>query len=217
MSIIKHAIISAAGMGTRLGMNMPKCLVEVNGRKIIDYLLELLKNIEDIRIVVGFMEEEVINYVKSIRSDVIFVRNPNFKITTNSYSVHLASKDLDEPFLIIDGDLIINKKSFENFLSNCEKKPEHSLVGITKSKTEEAVFTAIKKEDNENYIKSFTREEQLDYEWSGLAYLNGIKIEKNGGYIFHELEKHLPIRCEIIECWEIDTPEDLENACLSCY
>ena len=33
MSIIKHAIISAAGMGTRIGLNMPKCLLKFSSIK----------------------------------------------------------------------------------------------------------------------------------------------------------------------------------------
>ena len=57
MSIIKHAVISAAGMGSRLGLNMPKCLLQFSGTTIIQHQLELLKDIEDIRIIVGFMEE----------------------------------------------------------------------------------------------------------------------------------------------------------------
>ena len=37
MSIIKHAIISAAGMGTRLGLNLPKCLLQFSGVSIIKH------------------------------------------------------------------------------------------------------------------------------------------------------------------------------------
>ena len=81
MSIIKHAVISAAGMGTRLGLNMPKCLLQFSGVSIIKHQLELLKDIEDIRVVVGFMEEDVINVVKSIRNDAVFVRNPHYQDT----------------------------------------------------------------------------------------------------------------------------------------
>ena len=59
MSFIKHAIISAAGMGTRLGLNTPKCLLKFNGVSIIEHQLDLLRDVEDVRVVVGFMEEDL--------------------------------------------------------------------------------------------------------------------------------------------------------------
>ena len=79
MSSIKNAIISAAGMGTRLGLNIPKCLLKFNGISIIEHQLKLLKDIESVRVVVGFMEEDVIKTVKFFRNDVIFVRNPDYQ------------------------------------------------------------------------------------------------------------------------------------------
>ena len=209
MSIIKHAVISAAGMGTRLGLNQPKCLVEINNKKIIAYLLELVKDIEDIRIVVGFMEKDVIDYVKNIRSDVTFVRNPDYKTTTNSYSVYLATKDLKEPYLMVDGDLLINQPSYLDFINKVAISPRQSLIGITKAKTEEAVFVSL---NSEQQIISFTREQGQLYEWSGLAYFSNIVINEQGGYIFSELEKYLPLKTQHIVCWEIDTPDDLELA-----
>ncbi len=207
MQIIEHVIISAAGTGSRLGMNMPKCLVDIGNKKIIDYILDLVVDIKDVRIVVGFMEERVIDYVRKIRNDVVFVRNPYYQTTSNSYSVHLATRDLNKPFLIIDGDMLIEAESFVKFISECTISD--SLIGITESKTEEAVFVEL---DENSHLVEFTRERQLKYEWSGLAYLNNIDISKTGGYIYKELERYLPLKTAIIECYEIDTPEDLSLA-----
>lgn len=208
MQTIKHAVISAAGMGSRLGMNMPKCLVDIGDKKIIDYQLELLKDVEDVRIVVGFMEEKVIDYVRKIRDNVIFVRNPDYRTTTNSYSVYLATHNLIEPFLSIDGDLLIEESSFNNFISHCDGT--ESIIGITKSKTEEAVFTRL--DEQGSYITEFFRQPVQPFEWSGIAYIKDIKIMQNGGYLYRELEKHLPLKAIEIDCYEIDTPEDLSLA-----
>ena len=89
-----------------------------NGISIIKHQLSLLKNIESIRVVVGFMEEDVIDEVKSFRKDVIFVRNPNYQNTSNTYSISLAMEGIKEPSLLIDGDLLINKDSFNNFIKS---------------------------------------------------------------------------------------------------
>ena len=78
MQNVEHVIISCAGLGSRLGLNKPKCLVEIGGRALIDYQLDLLKDIPDIRIVVGFMEEELIEHVRSIHPNVTFIRNPDY-------------------------------------------------------------------------------------------------------------------------------------------
>jgi len=207
MQCIKHAIISMAGLGSRLGFNMTKGLLKVGEKRIIDYQLELLEDIPDVRIVIGFQEYKVMAHVKNIREDVTFVRNPDFRNTSNSYSIYLASKDLKDPYLIIDGDLLINKTDFQNFIKECSNE---SVIGITPTKTEEAVFVSINK--YKHLINNFQRNPKLEYEWTGLAYLNDIFIHKNQGYVYRELEKNLPLKYHILECFEIDTEADFDLA-----
>lgn len=207
MSTIKHAIISAAGMGARLGLNVPKCLLKFNGVSIIQHQLELLKNIEDVRIVVGFMEEDVIKIVKSIRSNVIFVRNPDYQNTSNTFSIGLATKGLKKPHILLDGDLLINKKSFDDFVNIFDG--ENSLIGITKSSTDDAVYVEL---NDKNEVIKFSRKEKSKYEWSGIACINNIVVTKNSPYLYEILEKHLPLKAKYIECSEIDTADDLSRA-----
>lgn len=204
----KHAIISAAGLGSRLGLNIPKCLIEINGKPLIEYQLELLKDIEDIRIVVGFMEHKVIDLVQRIRKDVVFVRNPDYKTTSNAYSVHLGTRDLKNPFIIIDGDLLIEKASFDAFLKRCNG--EESVIGITQSKTEDAVFVTA--DEKSGKMTKFHRSPKGDYEWTGIAYLKNIPVKADGKYVFTEIEPFLPLAYHNIVCYEIDTPEDLDLA-----
>ena len=207
MSIIKHAIISAAGMGTRLGLNLPKCLLQFSGTSIIQHQLELLKNIEDVRVVVGFMEENVIKTVKSIRNDVVFVRNPHYQDTSNTYSISLATKGIKEPHILLDGDLLINKESYSEFIDSFDGK--NSLVGITESSTDDAVYVQLN--DKDEVIK-FSRKIKSQYEWSGIACLSDIQVTEKDPYLYQILEKHLPLRAKHIECSEIDTADDLKRA-----
>jgi choline kinase len=205
---VKHAVISAAGLGSRLELNMPKCLVDIGSRKIIDYQLELLDDIEDVRIVIGFMEDAVIDHVLRIRDDALFVRNPDYQSTTNSYSLHLATKDLTAPFLTIDGDLLIEPESFKDFLARCDGS--QSIVGVTEAKSEEAVFAHL--DSDEHAVRAFSLNETSPYEWSGIAYLKNVAIEKNAGFVFREIDRYLPLPIQKIACHEVDTPEDLNNA-----
>ena len=47
-------VISCAGMGTRLGLGCTKALVEIEGKTLIERQLEILKDYDDIRVVVGY-------------------------------------------------------------------------------------------------------------------------------------------------------------------
>ncbi|OIQ33065.1 MAG: hypothetical protein BM555_04675 [Crocinitomix sp. MedPE-SWsnd] len=199
-------MICAAGLGSRLGLDTPKCLVPIGKHKLIYYLLELIKDIPNVRIVVGFKEEEVIKYVRSIRDDVVFIRNSNYSSTTNAYSLHLGTKDLKEPFLTIDGDMILDPTSFKSLLTKCV--PGEDLIVITEAKTEDAVFVKL---NDKKEVVEFSREPFSKYEWSGVGYLSNIKIDKDGQYVYQVIEKYLPIKSAELTCWEIDTPQDLNN------
>ncbi len=203
---VKNAVICAAGLGSRLGLDMPKCLVEIGQHRPIYYLLQVLKDVESIRIVVGFKENEVMDYVRRIRKDVVFVRNPDYRTTTNSYSLYLGTHDLQEPYITIDGDMIVNKASFDAFVAAC--KEGENVVGVTRAKTDDAVFVAF----DGDQVTQFSRERISEYEWSGISYFSDIKVRKDGHYVYQELEPHLPLKGQMIDCYEIDTPDDLAQA-----
>ena len=202
---IKNVVICAAGLGSRLGLDSPKCLVKLGKHRLIYYLLQILKDVENIRIVIGFKEEEVIEYVKGIREDVVFVRNPDYSTTSNSYSLYLGSHDLNEPFVTIDGDMIIDQENFQKFVDAIDINED--LIAVTEAKTEDAVFAKV---DENNYITEFSRKPISKYEWSGVAYFANFKVSKDGQYIYQEIEPNLPIKSVQMECWEIDTPGDLD-------
>ncbi len=203
MQTVTHAIIAAAGVGSRLGIDSPKCLLKVNGFPLIYHQLKLLEEIPDVRIVVGFKEREVIDYVRSIRSDVIFVRNDQYLMTSQNYSYWLAAKDLREPYILIDADLYIEKHSFDDFL---KESRGDNLIGYTKAKTKDAVFVEIEN----GFIHQFNRENKKTFEWCNIAYISSIKIDRDGKFVYSELEKFLPLRGKEVNVYEVDTHEDYE-------
>jgi len=114
------AIILAAGLGTRLGelgKEIPKCLLEINGKSILETKIEMLRNLglkdEDILVVMGNKgscwtkenKEKIMSIAKNI---VISYDNDS---TSNSYSAKLGLDKIDEDdVMIIDGDLVISKE-----------------------------------------------------------------------------------------------------------
>ena len=62
------AVILAAGMGNRLGKytkDNTKAMVELNGKKLIEYTLDSLEkyNVKDVVIVVGYKKENLMSYI----------------------------------------------------------------------------------------------------------------------------------------------------------
>lgn len=205
MQVVKHAVITAAGIGSRLGLNLPKCLVEVGGRPIVDYQLQLLREIEDVRIVVGFHRDDVIRHVKRVRPDAIFVCNHQYATTTTLQSLYLGVNSLREPFLCIDGDVIPEPKTFRGFMGACESRMP--LTAIARARSTDAVYAVV--DSALSVVQALVRTPASEWEWPGISYLPPEMIEDKKTFVYQQLEKRLPISAYPIECWEIDTPEDL--------
>ena len=118
MPTVKNVVIAVAGMGKRLGLGKAKCLVKVCDKTILEYQLNLLRDVENIFLVTGFREDDVMNFAKKIRRDIIFVRNANFQHTKTLESFYLAAKIIDDYAIFMDGDMIIEPNSFKKFLSD---------------------------------------------------------------------------------------------------
>jgi len=207
MPFVKHVIIAAAGMGNRLGKGIPKSLVEVNNRKIIEYQLKLLEEIPYVRIVVGYMEDEVINIAKAIRPDIIFVRNPSFKKTSTLQSFYLAAKNLEERCIIMDGDTIFNEKDFYDFLSYCDDGI--NTIGISNRISEEPVYVDTNNIGGELEVVSFQRDFKTNYEWANIACISPNLLEYRNINVYQQLEQELPLRAFNMDRLEVDTEQDL--------
>lgn len=92
MQAAVSVVISCAGIGSRLGLNSTKALINIHGRTLISWQLELFKNIEDVRVVVGFQSALVIEEVLRHRKDVVFVYNHNYFETKQARAIILAQK-----------------------------------------------------------------------------------------------------------------------------
>lgn len=82
MHTVKRAIIMAAGKGTRMRpvtLTTPKPLVKINGRRMIDTVIEALhKNgITEIYIVVGYLKEQFAVLTKEY-NNITLIENPYY-------------------------------------------------------------------------------------------------------------------------------------------
>lgn len=105
-----RAIIMAAGKGERmhpLTEKVPKPLIRVNGRRMIDTVIEGLRanGIFEIYIVVGHLKEQF-EELKILYPGVELIENPYYE-TCNNISSLYAVRDHLEDCMILDGDQII--------------------------------------------------------------------------------------------------------------
>jgi choline kinase len=114
------AVILAAGQGTRLRPitnDFPKCLVQVNGKPMMQYQLESIARIgiRECVIVVGFKGELIERYFGSnFRStNLIYIENDRFQETNNLYSLWLASDQLLGDIILLEGDILFHPSLLE--------------------------------------------------------------------------------------------------------
>ena len=108
-----QAVILAAGQGTRLRPltdRCPKCLVEVQGKPILQRQLEALSDagLRECVIVVGYRAAQVRDFFGSRFRNlaITYVENEIFDSTNNIYSLWLARGQITEDLLLLEGDLV---------------------------------------------------------------------------------------------------------------
>ena len=110
---ITTACLLAAGTGSRLRPltdTIPKCLTEINGRPILERLISCLheQGFKRLVVVVGYLEERIRRFLDDCSGDMVveYVHNPLYRTTNNIYSLWLAGSKIQEPFLLVESDLI---------------------------------------------------------------------------------------------------------------
>ena len=206
MQVSRTVIISCAGMGNRLGLGTTKALVEVEGKPLIMHHLEKLKDESDIRVVVGYQAEKVINVVRKYRKDVVFVFNHNYRETGTGASVALASQYANEYILSLDGDLIIHPDDMKKILE-CD----HEFVSGGIPDTDEPWMLQTYKDDGKEFVSAFSKNIG-NYEWNGITQMKCAKIKNGQGHVFQLIEPYLPIPFLELRTREIDTVNDYERA-----
>ena len=135
-----QAIILAAGMGRRLGeytRDNTKCMLPVNGERLIDRVLGQLSQLglSRVVIVVGYKGQNLIDYIGHRYDDrlkIEYVNNPVYDKTNNIYSLSLAKDKLQEDdTLLIESDLIFDDSLFRMILDN----PYPNLALVDKYET----------------------------------------------------------------------------------
>jgi choline kinase len=119
------AIILSAGQGSRLGHlvdDRPKCLIEFNGRSLLDRQLDTLaaNGVHEAVVVTGF-HDELVNQAIARRSGGPTVRtvyNPFYKVADNTGSLYMAREELAGDCLVWNGDTLVSGQLMEKVVGN---------------------------------------------------------------------------------------------------
>ena len=120
---ITTALLLAAGTGSRLRpltRNAPKCLTEVGDRPILDRLIHNLraKGFKRLVVVLGHQGDKIRDFLRHKADDmrVDYVFNPEYQTTNNLYSLWLARQQIQEPFLLVESDLVFETRMLDDML-----------------------------------------------------------------------------------------------------
>lgn len=199
MSSIKSIVISCAGIGSRLGLGQTKALIKINGKPLIAWQLELFKDIEDIRIVIGYQANDIVKEVLKYRKDVIFVYNHRYFETKTGASFFLGAQHAYDYVLEWDGDLIVHPDDVKTILET-----EGEFACYSEISSEETIFV---RTDTNGDILSFSRE-YGDNEWTGPVCMHRKNVMYSSENVFNQIEPHLPMRGIKVRAYDIDTYSD---------
>ena len=161
-----QSIILAAGMGKRLGektRDNTKCMLEVNGIRLIDRALESLHEagISRVILVVGYKGENVREYIgdQFKGMPVVYVNNDVYDKTNNIYSLFLARDFMcEEDSLLLESDIIFEPRVLQRILD--DPYPNLALVDKYESWMDGTVVTL----DDERRIKRFIDKSGFRYD-----------------------------------------------------
>ena len=161
-----QAIILAAGMGRRLGdytKDNTKCMVPVNGVRLIDRLLGQLakQQLNRVIIVVGYKGKELREYIGNRYDSLLnieFAENPVYDKTNNIYSLAIVKDKLQEDdTLLIESDLIFSERMIPMIVDN----PYPNLALVAKYET--WMDGTMVRLDEEQNIVNFISKDAFDY------------------------------------------------------
>ncbi len=218
----------------------PKCMVEINGETIIERTLRNLEKagVERVILVTGHAAERLESFVsgKFKNLNFVFVRNSEYYKTNNIYSLYLARDLLEEDnTLLMESDILFEGKILQRLL-----KDRREVLAVVDKYQSWMDGTVVKLDEEDNIVafipKEFFSYEEVDeyyktvniYKFSKEflkeiyipfleAYINS--VGKNEYYeivlrviSFLERAKIKALKLKGERWYEIDTPQDIENA-----
>jgi choline kinase len=189
-------------------MGMPKAMIAVGGKSLLSRMLAAVgDHAQSIHVVIGYREEMILEECARNHPHVVLVRNPDFRSTNTAHSYAVGAAHLRGKTAFIDGDLLFELGSLREFFQAAAAVDV--LVGVTRAKSDTAVFASVRPGKDGPSILSFSRGERSDHEWANVVSGPADLMVGAKGYVFEHLGPRLPCRAQEIDLVEVDTADDL--------
>ena len=144
-------LILAAGLGKRLGKNLPKSLVKLaNGKTILEHQLENINkfsSINNVAVVTGYKKEIIENEFPNLKQVV----NDRFAVTNTAKSLLLGLSQINEDFIFMNGDIVFDPQILKEIID----LKSSNLVCVNSSNVgEEEIKYSL---DTDNFINKISK------------------------------------------------------------
>jgi choline kinase len=226
-----QAVLLAAGMGLRLRPyteELPKTLLEVQGRAVVDYIMSSLDlpQIEQVIVVGGFQYSRLVAHMARFGDRVRMVENPNYRVGSIR-TVDTALPLIDHDFVLLNGDHIHPREMIQRFITSaqgiacaCDRDRDLGDDDM-KVKLRDGVIERIDKKLSD-----------YDCGYIGMTFFHGSRLDTYRDYVAKTLESRgesanveavvqeladggeAPVTVDLSGLgWvELDTEDDLKNA-----
>jgi choline kinase len=233
---VTTALLLAAGIGSRLyplTEKAPKCLTVINGRSILERLVSSLNGHGFNRLVVvtGYMEKHIREFLGSQAGNLTieYVFCPLYDTTNNIFSLWMARDAINEPFLLLESDLVfdyslIGTMLYPDRIAIATKQPwmNGTCVTIDKHKRVKAFLGGDAEPGDEITYKTVNMYSLSLASWRRIIrrldkHISAGKVQNYYEVVFAEMIADGTLSCDSVSFdgkpWlEIDTTEDLARA-----
>jgi len=163
--IVKQAVILAAGRAEEFGK--PVGMLEIEDFKLIDRTLNILKEngITKIVIVTGYESSYYEECYKNSKN-IILVKSDTYKWTGTMHSLSLAKDYIDDDFLLVENDLIFEKKAIKEL---AESENRDCILFTNESGSGDEAFVEIRDNHLFKMSKDIHQFNRIDGEMIGLT------------------------------------------------
>jgi choline kinase len=176
----QHAIVFAAGLGSRLGtytQDIPKTLLKFGDATVFDRIIVGLEGIgiRNVTVVTGYLGSTLQHYASTVSSTLTqnkvhldFIQNDDLD-KGNIYSFWLARNKMTEDFILLNSDVVFDYALLESLVGS----PHDSLLLVDDYKTLGAEEMKVKLNDA-RVIKDISKE--IEPSTAGGEYIGIMKV-----------------------------------------
>ncbi len=184
------AIVMAAGKGTRMKSDLPKVLVPVAGRPMIEYVLDALhqSGVRRVVVVVGY-RADLVRQTLASRAGVEFVEQSPQLGTGHAVMVcRPALRDYDGPILILTGDSpLVQPATLQAMFAEFDRAHSACLMGTAMKENPAGLGRVVR--DRQGNFQAIVEEKDATPEQKAVREVNMSYYLFSGRELWHALDR----------------------------